>query len=207
MYIKDFGNFVEEKEKKQEKRVYCNKMDGHQVRVEPRIGVNATLPSFPEMAKSKFHGLPPLEENVENRRDEKDKSKEQRDDKPRDKKKDKEKDAKSHGKEKDREKEKKKEKKAKDKSAHRKSEPDKSRDINKSDFVSVSNTNHQVPLVPKDNRAGTVTEGNLRKRKDIETNGFLHGELNKILTAAVLSKTIALYPPLVIVGRLCKCVM
>ncbi|XP_016444891.2 uncharacterized protein LOC107770135 [Nicotiana tabacum] len=174
MYIKDFGNFVEEKEKKQEKRVYCNKMDGHQVRVEPRIGVNATLPSFPEMAKSKFHGLPPLEENVENRRDEKDKSKEQRDDKPRDKKKDKEKDAKSHGKEKDREKEKKKEKKAKDKSAHRKSEPDKSRDINKSDFVSVSNTNHQVPLVPKDNRAGTVTEGNLRKRKDIETNGFLH---------------------------------
>ncbi|KAJ8561194.1 hypothetical protein K7X08_027384 [Anisodus acutangulus] len=171
MYIKDSGNLAKEREKNKERSGFSNKMDGQQVRVEPRIGANAILPSFPEMAKSKFHGLlPPLEENVDNRREEKEKSKERRDDKPRDKRNNKEKDAKSHGKEK----EKKKEEKAKDKSAHRKIEQDKSRDINKSNFVGVSNTNHQVPRLTKDTIAGTVPEGNHRKRKDIETNGFLH---------------------------------
>lgn len=170
MFIKDSGNSAKQKEKNKERSVLSNKMDGQEVRVEPRIGSDAILSSFPEMAKSKFHGLlPPLEENVENRREEKEKSKERRDDKPREKKKSKEKDAKSHGKEK----EKKKEEKGKDKSAHKKSEQDKSRDINKSNFVGVSNTNHQVPLVLKDTIAG-VTEGNHRKRKDTETNGFLH---------------------------------
>ncbi|CAN4104597.1 unnamed protein product [Withania somnifera] len=169
MYVKDSGNSAKEKEKNKEKSVFSNKMDGKQVRVEPRIGANAILSSFPEMAKSKFHGLlPPLEETVENRREEKEKSKERRDDKPRDKKKNKEKDAKSHGEEK----EKKKKEKGKDKSAHRKSDQDKSREINKSNFVGVSNTSPQVPLVLKDNIAG-VSEGNHRKRKDSETNGFL----------------------------------
>ncbi|KAK4354903.1 hypothetical protein RND71_027097 [Anisodus tanguticus] len=171
MYIKDSSNLAKEKENNKERSVFSNKMDGQQVRVEPKIGANAILPSFPEMAKNKFHGLlPPLEENVENRREEKAKSKERRDDKPRDKKKNKEKDAKSHGKEK----EKKKKEKGKDKSVHRKSEQDKSRDINKSNIVGVSNTNHQVALLPKDTIAGMVPEGNHRKRKDIETNGFLH---------------------------------
>ncbi|XP_055813571.1 uncharacterized protein LOC129883046 [Solanum dulcamara] len=170
MYIKNSGNLANEKEKNKERSVYSNKMDGQQVRVEPRIGANAILPSFPEMEERKFHGLlPPLEENVENRRDEKEKSKERRDDKPRDKKKKKEKDSKSHGKDK----EKKKEEKGKEKSAHKKSEKDKSKDISKSNFVGVSNTNHQVAVVLKDTIAG-VTEGNHRKRKDIETNGFLH---------------------------------
>ncbi|XP_060173868.1 uncharacterized protein LOC132604391 [Lycium barbarum] len=171
MYIKDSGNLAKEKEKNKERNVFSNKMDGQQVRVEPRIGAKAILPSFPGMEKSKFHGLlPPLEENFDSRREEKEKSKERRDDKPRDKKKHKEKDAKSHRKEK----EKKKEEKGKDKSAHRKSEQDKSRDISKSNFVGVSNTTHQVPLVSKDTVARTVPEGNHRKRKDIETNGFLH---------------------------------
>ncbi|KAL3321573.1 hypothetical protein AABB24_039271 [Solanum stoloniferum] len=169
-YIKDSGNLAREKEKNKEKSDFSNKMDGQQVRVEPRIGANAKLPSFSEMEKRNFHGLlPPLEENVENRREDKEKSKGRRDDKPRDKKKKKEKDAKSHGKDK----EKKKEEKGKDKSAHKKSEKDKSKDINQSISLSVSNTNHQVPVVLKDTIAG-VTEGNHRKRKDIETNGFLH---------------------------------
>ena len=171
MYIKDSGNLAREKEKNKERNDFSNKMDGQQLRVEPRIGANAKLPSFSEMEKRNFHGLlPPLEENVENRREDKEKSKGRRDDKPRDKKK-KEKDGKSHGKDK----EKKKEEKGKDKSAHKKSEKDKSEDINRSNFVSVSNTNHQAPVVLKDTIAG-VTEGNHRKRKDIETNGFLHGE-------------------------------
>ncbi|KAM3289259.1 myb-like protein X [Capsicum chacoense] len=169
MYIKDSGNSAKEKDKNKERSAFSNNMDGQQVRVEPRIGANARLPSFSEVANSKFHGsLPPREEKVEHRREEKEKSKERRDDKPRDKK-NKEKDAKSHGKEK----EKKKEEKGNDRSAHKKSEPDKSRDMTKSNFVGVSSTNHQIPPVLKDTITG-VTEGNHRKRKDIETNGFLH---------------------------------
>lgn len=171
VYIKDSGNLAKEKEKNNERNVISNKMDGQQVRVEPRIGANAILPSFPEMEKRNFHGLlPPLEENVENRKEEKEKSKERRDDKSRDKKKKREKDAKSHGKDKEKKKE-----KGKDKGVHKKSEKDKTKEISKSNFVGVSNTNHQVPVGFKDTIAG-VTEGNHRKRKDIETNGFLHGE-------------------------------
>ncbi|CAN4095741.1 unnamed protein product [Withania somnifera] len=160
MYIKDSGNSAKEKEKNKDRSVFSTKMDGQEVRVEPRIGANAIRSSFPGMAKSKFHGLlPPLEETVENRREEKEKSKERRNDKPRDKKKSKEKDAKRR--------------EGEGKSAHKKSEHDKLREINKSNFVGVSSINHQVPLVLKDTIAG-ATEGNHRKRKDIEANGFLH---------------------------------
>ncbi|XP_049397695.1 uncharacterized protein LOC125861849 isoform X3 [Solanum stenotomum] len=190
MYIKDSGNLAREKEKNKERSDFSNKMDGHQVRVEPRIGANAKLPSFSEMENRNFHGLlPPLEENVENRRQDKEKSKGRRDDKPRDKKKKKEKDAKSHGKDK----EKNKEEKGKDKSAHKKSEKDKSKDTNQSTSLSVSNTNHQVPVVLKDTIAG-VTEGNHRKRKDIETNGFLHE--NEVRPAKLLRPSSSHQPTL-----------
>uniref|UniRef100_A0A3Q7JE96 Uncharacterized protein n=1 Tax=Solanum lycopersicum TaxID=4081 RepID=A0A3Q7JE96_SOLLC len=64
MYIKDSGNLAREKEKNKERNDFSNKMDGQQLRVEPRIGANAKLPSFSEMEKRNFHGLlPPLEEN------------------------------------------------------------------------------------------------------------------------------------------------
>ncbi|XP_019236352.1 PREDICTED: glutamic acid-rich protein-like [Nicotiana attenuata] len=148
-------------------------MNGQAFRGELKIGANAIPPSLSTMTKSKFDGVPrPFEENVEKTREEKQKPKERRDDKPREKNKDKDREKKSHGKQKDKEKEKKKEEKAKDKSEHKKSQEDKSRDINKNDFVGLNN--NKLPLISKENIAGTVNVGIVRKRKDVETNGFLH---------------------------------
>ncbi|XP_009594587.1 uncharacterized protein [Nicotiana tomentosiformis] len=171
--IKDSGNLAQHKEKNKEKGFVNNKMDGQAFRGELKIGANAIPPSLSTMAKSKFEGIPrPLEENVEKSREEKQKPKERRDDKPREKNKDKDREKKSHGKQKDKEKEKKKEEKAKGKSEHKKSQEDTSRDINKNDFVGL--TNNKLPLISKESIAGTVNVGINRKRKDVETNGFLH---------------------------------
>nr|XP_016487992.1 PREDICTED: glutamic acid-rich protein-like [Nicotiana tabacum] len=171
--IKDSGNLAEHKEKNKEKGFVTNKMDGQAFRDELKIGANAIPLSLSTMAKSKFEGVPrPLEENVEKTREEKQKPKERRYDKPREKNKDKDREKKSHGKQKDKEKEKKKEEKAKDKSEHKKSQEDKSRDINKNGFIGLNN--NKLPLISKENIAGTVNVGVVRKRKDVETNGFLH---------------------------------
>uniref|UniRef100_A0A3Q7GK72 Uncharacterized protein n=1 Tax=Solanum lycopersicum TaxID=4081 RepID=A0A3Q7GK72_SOLLC len=48
----------------------------------------------------------------------------------------------------------------------------KERHNNKNDFVVLSN--NKPPLVSKENIAGTATEGIVKKRKNVETNGFLH---------------------------------
>ncbi|MCE3215463.1 hypothetical protein HAX54_002492 [Datura stramonium] len=171
--IKVFGNLAEDKDKNTEKGFDNNKMDVQTFRGEQKIGANAIPPSLSSTPKSNFGGIPrPLEENVGKKREEKQKPKERRDDKPREKNRDKEREKHSHGKQKDKEKEKKKEEKAKDKSEIKKSQEDKSKDNNKNNFVVLSN--NKLPLVSKENIAGTVTEGIVKKRKSVETNGFLH---------------------------------
>ncbi|XP_055811216.1 uncharacterized protein LOC129880962 [Solanum dulcamara] len=170
--IKVFGNLAD-KEKNKEKGSDNNRMDAETFKGEHKIGANAIPPSLSTMAKSNFEGtLPPLEQIVGKKREETPKPKERRDDKPREKNKDKEREKHIHGKQKDKEKEKKKEEKAKDKSEHKKSQKDKSKDNNKNDFVVLSN--NKPPLVSKENIAGTATEGIVKKRKNVETNGFLH---------------------------------
>ncbi|KAK4353961.1 hypothetical protein RND71_026155 [Anisodus tanguticus] len=168
--IKVVGNLAEDKEKGSDN----NKMDVQAFRGEHKVGANAIPSSFSTMAKSNYEGIPrPLEENVGKTREEKQKPKERRDNKPREKNKDKEREKHSHGKQKDEEKEKRKEDKAKDKSEHKKIQEDKSKDNKKNDFVVLSN-NNKLPLVSKENIAGTVTEGIVKKRKNVESNGFLH---------------------------------
>ncbi|XP_059318331.1 uncharacterized protein LOC132068680 [Lycium ferocissimum] len=170
---KVFGNSAEDKEKNKEKGFDNHKMDAQAFTGEHKVGANAIPPGLSTMAKSNFEGIPrPLEENVGKKREEKQKHKERRDGKPREKNKDKDREKHSHGKQKDKEKEKKKEEKAKDKSGFKKSQEDKSKDNNKNDFVVLSN--NKLPPVSKENIAGTVTEGIDRKRKNVETNGFLH---------------------------------
>ncbi|KAJ8541948.1 hypothetical protein K7X08_016814 [Anisodus acutangulus] len=172
--IKVIGNLAEDKEQNKEKGSNNNKMDVQAFRGEHKIGANAIPPSLSAMAKSNSEGIPrPLEENVGKKREEKQKPKERRDEKPREKNKDKEREKHSHGKHKDKEKEKKKEEKVKDKSEHKKSQEDKSEDNKKNGFVVLSN-NNKLPLVSKENIAGTVTEGIVKKRKNVESNGFLH---------------------------------
>ncbi|XP_049366913.1 uncharacterized protein LOC125831766 isoform X1 [Solanum verrucosum] len=169
--IKVFGNLVD-REKNKERGSDNNKMDAETFRGEHKIGANATPPSFSTMAKNNFEGFPrPVEQNV-GKREETPKPKERHDDKPREKNKDKEREKHSHGKQKDKEKEKKKEEKSKDKNEHKRSRKDKSKDNNKNDFVVLSN--NKPPLVSKENTAGTATKGIVKKRKNVETNGFLH---------------------------------
>lgn len=108
-------------------------------------------------------------DKFERRMDGKEKSKEREiDDKRRDKGKSKHKDKQSQGTDKNREKEKRKEDKAK--KEHKKSE----KDSNKYDTVNTPN--NKTFHISEDNKYA-APEGTLKKRKDIEKNGFLHGEL------------------------------
>lgn len=181
--IKVFGNSAD-KQKNKEKGSDNSKLDAETFRGEHKFGADAIPSSLSTMAKSNFEGIPrPLEQNVGKKREETPKPKERHDDKPRENNKDKDREKHSHGKQKDKEKEKKKEEKAKDKSEQQKSQKDKSKDHNKNDFVVLGN--NKPPLVSKENIAGTATEGIVKKRKNVETNGFLHGEFKKLLTAAI----------------------
>ncbi|XP_027919211.1 myb-like protein X [Vigna unguiculata] len=113
-----------------------------------------------EMARRKTK-----EGKVKERKDEgNEKVKDKKDDKRRDKRKDKEKEKKGHGKNKDRDKEKKKEEKAREHSEHKTADQNKSKESNKigvNDFAQLSRNSLEVP----------VRGENLKKRKDIESNG------------------------------------
>lgn len=69
--------------------------------------------------------------------------------------------------------EEKKKEKAKMKSEHRNIEKDKLKQINKDDHIATHNT--KALQLPKDgNKNAIISEGNLRKRKELETNGYCH---------------------------------
>ncbi|KAG5040929.1 hypothetical protein JHK82_013038 [Glycine max] len=106
----------------------------------------------------------------ENKDEGKEKVKEKKDDKRRDKRKDREKEKKGHGKDKDRDKEKKKEDKAKEHSELKTTEQNKLKESNK---VGIINSNSFTQ--PFRNSHGNAVSGeNLKKRKDIESNGVPH---------------------------------
>ncbi|KAL9325201.1 hypothetical protein ACSQ67_005846 [Phaseolus vulgaris] len=116
-----------------------------------------------EMAKRKTK-----DGKVKEKKDEgNEKVKDKKDDKRRDKRKDKEKEKKGHGKNKDRDKEKKKEEKAREHSEHKTTDQNKSKESNNvglKDFSQLSRNSLEVP----------VRGENLKKRKDIESNGVPH---------------------------------
>ncbi|CAK7328410.1 unnamed protein product [Dovyalis caffra] len=161
------GNWAEGKEKKRDDD---RKLDGQEIRDEARFSGSAQTLSATFQAR--IDGTPrPLDKDIEKKMEGKDKTKQKEsNDKLSNKRKDKEK----KGKEKDkvRDKEKKKEEKAKEKSEHKKKEPGKLKESSMSDVVG----NHTVKTshLPKESTNSAVSEVNIMKRKDSDTNGFLH---------------------------------
>ncbi|OMO88537.1 hypothetical protein COLO4_20221 [Corchorus olitorius] len=167
-------NANEEKEKN--KRSDDRKLDAQGTREETRSGGNAMVPNLSGAVKARVEGMPrQVEKDSERRVEGKEKTKEKEsDDKIRDKRKDKDREKKSHGKDKDRDKEKKKEEKekAKAKGEHRNLEQDNLKGSNKDDHVGTINLKTSHPSM--EGNKGAVAEENLRKRKDLEKNGFFH---------------------------------
>lgn len=116
----------------------------------------------------------PMEKVFEKRIEGKEKSKQKEgDDKHADKWKDKDKEKEFQGKDRDRDKEKKKEERVKEKNEHKNTEADKLREGNKDVLPGIHNA--KTSHFPKESTKSAVTEGNLRKRKDSDTNGFFSG--------------------------------
>ncbi|KAJ7979182.1 myb-like protein X isoform X2 [Quillaja saponaria] len=190
LVAKGTGISPEGKEKFKDKTIDNRKFDGQGIPFEVRPGGNAMV----QNQMGKFHpgveGIPRLlEKNFERKQEEKEKIKEKKgDDRRGDKGKDKDKKKKGHGKDKDRDKEKKKEEKAKEKTEHKntKQEEEKVRektehkntkqDKLKESIKAAPIDTKSYPQLPKD--SNSVTEGNLKKRKDIESNGVLHANDN-----------------------------
>lgn len=136
----------------------------------------ATVQNLTRVAKSKNEGIPrPLEEHNDSRLEDKEKYKETGGNKQGDKRKDR--DKKNRGKDKHKEKEKKEEKKKKEEKANvkienEKSEPEISKISGRNDLAGAA-CNRSVN-VWKDAIGTALNEGSIRKRKDMDTNGFLH---------------------------------
>lgn len=173
---KDIGMWIEGKEKNKGKRSEDRKIDGQGVRDEPRIIGNSMAPVLAGTGQHRLEGTPkPLEKKIERRMEAKEKTKDKEsDDKRGDKRKDRDRQKKGQAKEKDRDKEKRKEEKEKEKIEHKNTELRKLKESNKDDLRVANNikTSH----LHKDSNKSAATEGNLRKRKESEANGFLHGE-------------------------------
>lgn len=165
---RDICMVVEGKEKIKE-HVDNRKVNGQRIYHEEKLNGNAMSQKLTGSIQNKI-GLPNSTDKFERRMDSKEKSKEREiDDKQRDKRKSKHNDQQSQGTDKTREKEKQREDKAK--KEQKKSKKDSLRSSNDDDTVGTSN--NKTPHISNDNK-NTTTEGNLKKRKDFEKNGFLH---------------------------------
>ncbi|KAL1807138.1 hypothetical protein DCAR_0832994 [Daucus carota subsp. sativus] len=160
---------VEGKEKFKDKQVNSWKInDGQRIHHEENFNGNAMSQNLSGSIQNKFGVPPKSKDNSEGTMGGKEKSKEgERDDKRGEKRKSKHKEKKSKGKDKNSEKEKRKEDKAK--KDRQKSEKDDSRSSNKND---AGTPNNKTSHLPKDDDKNAA-EGILKKRKDIEKNGFL----------------------------------
>lgn len=192
---KSTSNLAADKEK--DKRTEVRTTDGQSTWDGTNVDGNAMVQNTTTTAQTKFEVLPKLLDNNVDRKMEGNENTNDResDDKRAVKSKEKDKEKKSHGKDKDRdkekkkedrekrreekqkkkeEKEKKKEERAKEKIQPKITEPDKLRASNKHDIVD----NHAIkaPQHPKDSNNSAPNDVNLKKRKDFETNGVLHGE-------------------------------
>ncbi|XP_061373006.1 uncharacterized protein LOC133315404 [Gastrolobium bilobum] len=128
--------------------------------------LEATVEGKGQVKEKKYDG----EEKVEDKKDggrEKVKEKEKKDDKLGDKRKDKEKEKKGHGKDKDRDKEKKKEEKAKEHTELKTTEQNKLKESNKVGPIG----SNSFARVSSNSDENAVSRENLKKRKDIESNG------------------------------------
>lgn len=196
LVAKGSGILAEVKENSKDKRVDVRKMDVQGVRDATQVSGVAMVQN-PGVVQPKVQGLPkPFESNVERKTDGKEKTKEKEGDEKRgEKRKDKDREKKNQGKDKDRDKEKKKEEKAKKKNASKNPEPDKEKkkedkanekngskhaepDKSKESNKEVHIDSHHVKTsqLPKDSNKSADAEGNLKKRKDLKTNGVFHGE-------------------------------
>ncbi|PIN08461.1 hypothetical protein CDL12_18966 [Handroanthus impetiginosus] len=175
------GLLAEERSNNGIKRDEIRKMDAQELGNE--FTGKAMVQNLTRLAKGKVEGIPrPVGEQNDWRLEDKEKYKEAGNDMHGDKHGDK----KSHGKDKDKEKVKKKEEKAMVKTENRKSAPEKSKDVERNDLVFATSNKGTSLLKVVDSTA--LSEGNLRKRKDTDTNGFLHeSEIrpNKIQRPAV----------------------
>ncbi|TYI91905.1 hypothetical protein E1A91_D02G028700v1 [Gossypium mustelinum] len=163
---------AEEKEKS--KRSDDRRFDVQGIKEETRAGGNAMVPNLAGAVKAKVEGIPKqVENNTEKRGEGKEKVKEKEgDNKTKDRHKDKDREKKSHGKDKDRDKAKEEKAKAKAKGEHRNLELDNLKGSNKDG--PGGNINLKTSHPSKDGNKGVVAEENLRKRKDLEKNGFFH---------------------------------
>ncbi|PSS35664.1 Serrate RNA effector molecule like [Actinidia chinensis var. chinensis] len=199
LVVKDNGFLDKGKENNKGKRVDDRTIDGQGIRGDTRTSSSAVLPNLAGLVQNRVEGIRgdtrpsgsavvpnlaglvqnrvegmsrPSEKSTERRVEEKEKCKEREGDKKRvDKQKDKGSEKKGHRKDKDREKETKKEK-VKEKSEHKNKDQDKSKDRNKNDLLDTLDVRNSH--ASKDGDRNFATEGNLKKRKHFETNGFLH---------------------------------
>ncbi|XAR48804.1 hypothetical protein NMG60_11031754 [Bertholletia excelsa] len=170
--FKDTGFLPQGRETNKEKRIDNRKINDQRIRDDTRSISNAVVSNFTGVVQNRVEGLPRPLENMERMMEEREKSKERDGDEKRgDKRKDKNKEKKSHGKDKDRDKEKKKKEKVKEISDHKSMEHDKPKNVNRSDILGTQNI--KTLHMSKDGE-DTAAEGNLKKRKDFEANGFLH---------------------------------
>ncbi|KAL5784304.1 hypothetical protein ACOSQ2_006696 [Xanthoceras sorbifolium] len=167
------GTLDEGKENKKDKKGVDRKLDVQSIKDEARFSGNTLVQNPAGMVQTRVEGMPrPLEKDIESRTLGKEKTKEKEgDDKRGDKHKHKDREKEGQGKDKDRDKEKKKEEKAKMKSEHKNSEKDTLKGSNKDDLIGTRNKKTLHP--PVDSDKGMI-EQNVRKRKDFETNGFVH---------------------------------
>ncbi|KAA8527904.1 hypothetical protein F0562_035227 [Nyssa sinensis] len=171
LVVKDTGTLAEGREKNKDKRVDNRKMDGRGIRDKAAFSGNAMAQNIAGMVHNRVEGMPrQMEKSIERRMEAKEKSKQKEgDDKRGDKRKDKDREKKSQAK--DKEKEKKKEVKVKERSEHKNTEQDKFKDSNKNELIGTHNIKDSY--LPKDGDNSAAVEGNIKKRKDLGTNGFL----------------------------------
>ncbi|KAF3456634.1 hypothetical protein FNV43_RR01288 [Rhamnella rubrinervis] len=201
LVAKSTGSLAEGKEKNKHRRVEDKTTDGQGVLDEAKTSGNAMLQNTVGIVQTNFGGLPrQLDKNVDSKIEGKEKEKDKKgDDKRGDKRKDKDKEKKNEKKDKDRDKEKKKEKKEKkakekiqikntdkiqirntekiplnniEKIHLKNTEPDKLKESSKGGLIGFNSI--KTSSLSKDSNRTSSTEGNLKKRKDFETNGVLH---------------------------------
>ncbi|XP_065862747.1 uncharacterized protein [Euphorbia lathyris] len=152
------------------KRSDAKKSDDQGIKNGSKFIGNVTSPGIVQPRIDKTSKPP--ENDCEKRIEGKEKSKKKEsDDRQGDKRKDKE----GREKEKSRDKEKRKEEKAKQKSQHKKTEPDKLKEISKDDII-TGICNATTSQIPEESIKNPVIEGNPKKRRDLDTNGFLNAD-------------------------------
>ncbi|KAM1049803.1 hypothetical protein ACFX2I_031545 [Malus domestica] len=186
---------AEVKEKNKDRRVDDRRTYGQGVRGAAQISGNTMVQNLVGVVEPKVEGLSrPLASNMDRDIDGKEKAKEKEgDDKRGEKRKEKDREKKKQGRDKDKDKEKKKEAKAKEKNESKNGEPDKEekkeekakeknetknakpdklRKSDKEDHIDSHSV--KTSQLSNDSNKSAGADGNLKKRKDIQTNGIVH---------------------------------